>query len=244
MSPHNVIDLAHPISSRLDRLFARWKQAHGQRGLDVSQFSTDGIVNPDEYERAKVRVLFVLKETNDYPDGDLREYLAAGPRGPAFHTLGRWALGLQEGFARSDLPEGPLPELRRAVHQAAFMNLKKITGGADAEADPINEFTHQDQHFLRDQIAIIDPDVIVSCGVRPPLIWLYGLDVQSDGPLGWAKRAGRLFIFMRHPTRAPNGPTYESLRALWHHLHDVPSRLDGTRFEATPGPSSTEASAG
>lgn len=132
----------------------------------------DGIISPEDWHSCQVKVLFILKETNDYSGSNLagliRDAIVSRPksklwRRPTFHNVGRWAYGLQH-FAEN-VPEYDVAHRNRkpALLSSAFINLKKTTGGRRATAK-VGAFAQTHHIFLRKQIAAIAPDVVVMGG--------------------------------------------------------------------------------
>jgi uracil-DNA glycosylase len=90
----------------------------------------------------------------------------------------------------------------------------------------------RDQDFLRRQIDLINPDVIIGCGVQRALIWLLGLEPGEVSRISTGKAAGKRVhlvrdrgdgpgvILTRHPGRAPVNPKAgqsvgQELRQMW-----------------------------
>jgi len=140
---------------------------------DAGHFVGDGIVCEEGWRRATRKVLFLLKEPNGYDGkyGALNELLrkAAAPNStssmwdrPTFHNVGRWTYGLLNY-------SGEVPDYveankacKTAVLGCAYINIKKSTGGARATKE-VEVHAEKYAEFLRRQVAIIQPDIVV-CG--------------------------------------------------------------------------------
>ena len=151
---------------QLNELFIRWRKKdvfkpNGQRG----QFIPDGIVCLPEYEKAKIKVLFMLKDLDDqtpelyYERGVCEEVLASTNAGNTWNPIAEWAYALTTGnpeyIHASKLGRNPF----RTV---AIMNLKKASGTESAEQ--IREFACNDRIEIIEEIKICDPDIILTCG--------------------------------------------------------------------------------
>jgi hypothetical protein len=79
-------------------LWERWAAHHSAAGLDPKKICRDGIVDEAVFSIAKPRVLFVMKEVNGWEGGNLADLLGSGPRFQMWHTIGRCAAGLLDGF--------------------------------------------------------------------------------------------------------------------------------------------------
>ena len=183
-----------------------------------AKFSEDGAVS-DDYWDASPRVLFLLKETNNY-GRDLRQWLRAkAPAGQTWWNVARWSHGFLNGFP----PYAQVPqirsELRKVLRSVAAVNLKKSTGGGSADMHAVHEAAVRDRLLIEEQVALIAPEFVVSCGVRDPVVWLFDLQTKPlvEG-VRWARRNGTTFLFGRHPSRADNEAVYEALRSAWREL--------------------------
>jgi len=106
-----------------------------------------------------------------------------------------------------------------ALRQTAVMNLKKITGRSWSDLDEINETAHRDKEFILREVDIIDPQVIVACGMWGHLVWLFDLDdLPKQDKFSYTR--GRLYLSTRHPVRADNQKTYNQLKELWLKVKD------------------------
>ncbi|MCK4225168.1 MAG: hypothetical protein KAX39_08295 [candidate division Zixibacteria bacterium] len=210
-------------TSALDGLFENWLEYYQKRGILTKGFSRDGIVDEDQFTKANRRILFVLRETNDFPEsnefrGDLRAFLSQTVKWQLWHTVGRWAYGILNNFPtyrESDSHKS----IRQGIRSVAIMNLKKITGGSWSDLDEINATAHRDKEFIRMEADIIDPQVIVACGTWGHLVWLFDLDdLPRQDKFSYTK--GRLYLSTRHPVRADNQKTYNQLKELWFKVKD------------------------
>jgi len=215
---------AAPTHKDLDNLFKRWRDTYEEG----ARFAPDGIISPDDYSRARLKILFVLKETNDY-GGDLREWCQrpGRPKGQTWCNLARWASGLLNGFpAYEEVDHIKRGEVRAVLRSVAVLNLKKLTGGSSTDMDALHEAACRDQRFIREEVSIINPDVLVCCGVRAPMVWLYGLETERFAQVpvrnsfyevrgARAEDGGRVFLFTRHPARTDNKAAYEVLARAW-----------------------------
>lgn len=200
-----------------DSIWNRWEAHYKNLDINTKAICRDGIIDPAKYKDVLVKVLFVLKEVNDFPGGSLPVMLKDGPKGQMWHTVARWSAGL----LKRDFP--PFEEIdniavmKASLSQIAAVNLKKATGTAKADISVINAYAHQDRDLLLEQIDSIKPDVIVACGIIDILIWLFDLKVKaekpSQGPIRDERRKAWIIPF-RHPCTADNRKTYQELKIL------------------------------
>lgn len=227
-----MVTSAAALGQELDALFTAWE---AERPPHPYPLCRDGVIDPDRFTQARPRVLFVLKEPSNNKveefGNDLRKWIVhpEANYSTTWHNLGRWAdafapRGAREAWQQLEQwPWVPYGSLRHV----AVMNLGKFTRRPTADPAIINAYAARDAEFIRREIAIIDPHLIVACGVREPLIWLLDLgDVylrDGDGRrddrtrgievLSWG--GGRSVFLVRHPGRAPGDGLREALREAW-----------------------------
>ncbi|MFH1373402.1 MAG: hypothetical protein ABII79_06390 [bacterium] len=194
-------------------LNSEWEKHYKQLGLDASKICRDGKLNAEKYKAAGKKILFVLKETNDYKGG-LQNLLKNGPRFQMWHAVARWAHGILHDFPSFD--ENMLrEELTESLHRVAAINLKKATGGASSDMSVINAYAFRDRELLLKQIGEIKPELIVACGTFDILVWLLELNVKPDRPMQEPvkDKTGDVWVIpFRHPARTDNRKTYCELK--------------------------------
>lgn len=201
------------------------RETYERHGIPWSEVSRDGRLDPASFGEVRPRVVFVLKETNDFAGGELQELLAKGPRFRMWYTVARWAAGLLDGFPPYDEID-KYERMRDALHKVAVVNLKKVTGGSSSWSRVIHAAALRDKTFLRKQLHMLDPDVIVACGTFEPLMWLLELPVDPQAPKSVVKwpDQGALVIPFRHPARCNNRSTYAHLAEVaGGHVHPISS---------------------
>lgn len=154
--------------NEMEALFAEWKKLV----LDeADHFVEDGIIDPEMWNQASKKILFILKETNDFK-GSISKLIhdastirpQSGLWGsPTFHNIGRWAYGLLNYPQSVSAYKIANNNRKKAVLSCSFINLKKTTGGRTA-TKTVDESAKKYSSYLRRQIEIIDPDIIVFGG--------------------------------------------------------------------------------
>jgi hypothetical protein len=216
---------------------------------EAGHFVGDGIVMEEAWQASRRRILFLLKEPHGYKgaDGGMDKLIrdAAKPRStsklwrrPTFHNLGRWAHGLLSY-------EGAVPDFadahrarRTAMLGCAFVNLKKTSGGRSATSE-VDVHAQRYAEFLRRQVDIIEPDLVVMGGTYPTVKeHLYpGLEKVSSRV---HKLGNRLFINAFHPAC-----TNERLEVYHQVLFSYHQHVSGiAAIAAMPGPVSMDCKAG
>jgi len=193
-----------------------WREHYRGLGIREPKLCKDGILNPEAYQASKPRLLFVLKESNHY-EGDLREIVKDGPKFQMWHAISRWAAAIHLGFPRYQEVDD-WDTRRAALDSIATVNLRKTAGEASADMDVVNAFAYRSRELLRQQIAEIGPQVILSCGVWGSLLWLLDIDVDPQDPWKqpiYSERWGAWIVPWRHPNRSDNKRSHKELKSMF-----------------------------
>jgi hypothetical protein len=68
-----------------------WENHYRISGIDPGSICKDGPIDEVSYRNAHPKILFVLREVNNYRGGNLKDYLADGPKYPIWFAVARWA---------------------------------------------------------------------------------------------------------------------------------------------------------
>jgi len=207
----------------MEKLWQEWSKHYERLGLDPHDICKDGVINTDQFSKNKTKVLYILKESNGFPGGDIRRLFNERPYGIIGKTLARWTAGILNKFPKySEISQLDDSSLKDYLAKTAIINLKKVSGKSISDYSVINAFAHQDKELLLKQINAIKPDIIISCATMDSLIWLLDLDVNSSKPHEKpikSKVVSAWVVPSRHPAR-DNSPkkTYEKLKAMFRHI--------------------------
>lgn len=154
------------LKAREDVLFEEWKRCLGN---EAKEFVPDGAVCGETYESTWPRIVFLLKEANDPSGGkwDLRDYLGSGDRWQTWNNVTRWTegiLALPEIRPWKDLEHVDKNARICALRKVAAVNIKKTPGGATANVDGLRGFARANRVFIRRQLGLYRPHLIVGCG--------------------------------------------------------------------------------
>ncbi len=199
-------------NSELDELFTEWKEYHAKMNINPERFCPDGIINESKYLESHLKILFIMREVNSTEGFDLREMLKEGPKYQMWYTIARWSAGIIRNFPSYEEIDN-YESMKNSLLSVATMNLKKTYGGSMVNLESINAYAHMDSKFLRKQIEIIEPEIMVACGTFSLLIWLLDLPVDSDDPISKVCITEKFKVVpWRHPGRVNNKETYEELK--------------------------------
>jgi len=208
-------------NEELTKLFKKWKRAiEKNEGKDVV-FISDGIIDEKQFNKTKPKILFLGKEANDEKskeDWDFREEWANDKcRWRHARQVRRWAYGILNDFPPFEEVEDIPPQ--NALLQIACMNLKKTGGGSSSKYDEIEEHTTKYIKYIREQVSIINPDIIIG-GIKGYGLWddLLGHDleityVEGIATFPWGKATAINFY---HPSnRYPHSMQYALLSRIF-----------------------------
>lgn len=195
--------------AELNELFKRWlDRDKEQAGFnDEKLFTRDGIIDEKRWNNVpeNKRVLFILKEPSEPLQKstddtiktlcDVIRDIWKGVKYPTFCPLGAWAYGLINADKASVPPfeEANKKENKdEAFLSSAIMNLKKYPA-KKCNYKKLRKYAEMHEDHIKDEIKIIDPEIIVWCGT---------FDVLDSKTLS----NGKKFIKMCHPQASKWNP--------------------------------------
>lgn len=205
---------------RRDALFARWKQARPEYQANGRCFAHDGIVDVEQWRKAKPKILFLLKETHCPPEEWEPHDGIASNANHFSRNIARWHSIVQALYTeRATIPSFTGSILPETITDIALVELKKVNEGRRKSNDnDIKAYANRDVAFLREQIELIQPQLIFCCGTGD----IYADNLYADEPLeeicrkwgakGCFKHRNRLVIDFYHPS--PRGYGHEQLFAM------------------------------
>jgi len=197
----------------LDSLFIEWKSHYTNMNIDIKEFNCDGIINESKYNAARKKLLFILREPNQsLKDNDIRKDVANGPCFGLWYELSRWAYGIINNFPDFDIVEKDIEGKKEVFLGSSIMNLKKIAGGGSTDFNELNLFAYIDRDFIKREIEIIGPDLIICCNSFIELMWALELkgikDTISDLKTVFEKvyyyNDCPIYVFPYHPAHRKN----------------------------------------
>ena len=176
-------------------------------GAEHNGLCYDGLVNEEEYDKQKVKLAFLLKETNgndkdgklptklndwEYADW-LRNNQVAGKE-PLYRTFYNVCMWISEFYdilkdgttdVEKYLKNGALQitdELRESLNKVAVVNLKKTWGRGTSSWNDINGYISNPEikKVLNQEMEMLSPDVVL-CGGRE--VFDLAIEVFGDGNL-------------------------------------------------------------
>jgi hypothetical protein len=119
-------------------------------------------------------VLYILKEANDGKEGkgdgnwNLANHLMSNGGGwQTWNNIARWQYLIEksnEGVTWEKIPKADKTFRIKMLNKIAFLNLKKVAGGAAAKPNEIWTYSWEDKDLIKKQISMYNADVIICCG--------------------------------------------------------------------------------
>jgi len=188
-------------------LLRKWKTRphHVGRG-----FVSDGPLDPERWDKAEHRVLFLLKEAYNEPgdtqEWDLREYLRARVAdhhlGFTFWTVAYWNYLLRR-LHGSRFPQFPSsqPEYdaaREELLDAAVVNVKKSGGISTSDPEDLGRYVERDGDLIKKQVDICRPHVVV-CGNTWAVVRRLWSEARPRHDLVWEIADSCIAVDFVHP---------------------------------------------
>ena len=187
----------------LNELFEIWKQAHIEESdenwiyntkgtsenIPKNSFIGDGIIDTETFKNEKMKVLFISNEANiDDP-----KYEKVGDRREDFKEYyyddehyDSWKGKMRERICAvfNEIIHEPSPEFYRSAKRFSFMNINKRGGNNQiGDGSHIRKYCELYKEFIKKEIELIDPDLIVWLGIktyRMNLLQSMGADYKGN----------------------------------------------------------------
>ncbi len=179
--------MTNNYSQEIENLFAEWQALqqkesneeyldYGALEIAKDSFTYDGVINPPVYAKQVTKYLFISKESNIKNKNDPRPFRADGD-----------IFWLRDVCFQKQKPQKPKPSIfsnrlamfanaiysldfervnkcHDILNKVAFMNLNKRGGLSGSKGKTITEYTKKYAGFIKREIDMIKPDIIICCG--------------------------------------------------------------------------------
>ena len=182
---------------------------------------TDGIVDIDCYLSSSPKMLWILKEPYDEPDGkpggwwsvtsDLIPKLIANHQiggSPTYRKMAYVTFSVFNNF----VPYSGIhrasddPKVGESLKNIAYINVSKFPGKSSSVSAPIESYYRRNRELLKKQVATINPDVVIAGLLAGNILRLFyedfgftHQDLQKAENAEFCRRNGRLYINAYHP---------------------------------------------
>lgn len=172
--------MTNNYSQEIENLFAEWQALQqkesneeylGAPEIAKDSFTYDGVIDPPVYAKQVTKYLFISKESNIENKNDPCPFRADGDifwlRDVCFHKQkpsifsNRLAM-----FANAiySLDFERVNKCHDVLNKVVFMNLNKRGGLSGSKGKTITEYTKKYAGFIKREIDMIKPDIIICCG--------------------------------------------------------------------------------
>lgn len=199
-------------------LFQTWQNAIP---MYKKNFIRDGIINEDYYNKSNPKILFLMKEAND-PSSESEWDLAKDFNERMINNFPRriaeWSWGISNGFQPLDkITDDTL--LHNSLKMVAILNVKKSGGGSSTDLEILREHMKVNKEFIKRQINIIDPDIIIG-GLGQTKHWGLLIEdinwVDSGYDIKIARWGKKKLIDFYHPSyRVARAMSYSLLKEIF-----------------------------
>lgn len=165
--------------TELRQLFEQWSTTKH----DANDFFRDGIIDEETWNSTSPKILYILKEVHETAKAgnawSIAEMLSDAAQAPVWNNdlsatwanVIRWTFGLTEPIYTYHPKLHDFGSLRSGLRRCAVLNLKKTRGGADADMEQVGKAAADNREWIKREIAIIDPDIIICCGTYDIVKW-------------------------------------------------------------------------
>lgn len=172
--------------SEIEELFSYWKKAQESEpnydnritGIDISSFTEDGIVDKCKWVNIKngKKVLYILREAN----GSRSTVDGKVDKGDFWFKK-----CIEDNVCQDNRIFKRIVQMQRIIEvkgdnsevlkQTAYMNINKRGGLSSVNWKVLNNYAKTYRDFIKKEIELIDPDIIVCCGTYWTLVdQIYG----------------------------------------------------------------------
>lgn len=177
----------------------------------------DGIINESLYKEAKIKILYITKESNNptQPEEDICKWLRDSIQSTFAIRLSEWSYGILNNFPKFDEIWETKSKPHEAIQKTAIINVKKIAGGSLPHYHEIKNSCITNRSLLVEQIELIQPNLII-LGLSfwkelreqlfSNIVWQnsgYGIDIATTESYN--------LIDFYHPSSRNSGPASYSL---------------------------------
>ncbi len=176
------------------QLFDMWNKRHNHRdGIFIS----DGVVNEDVWKSQQVKILFLLKEAYGGDcDWSLTEWFTKlliedKPFPRIWRRIVEWIYALKNTESEKTAVYSPriYEKNRDLINCISVVNIKKSHGQKQSDYEEILAYAKADAEFIKKQLELISPDVII-CGST-----FYALNDVYGGKISGGKKCDNWFYF-------------------------------------------------
>jgi hypothetical protein len=210
------------MKKQLDNLFDKWKLGRSE----YTSFILDGIFDYEKWGSQK-KILFLMKESHSMDSNDdLAKHIIDRAKSDEnlwsiWKNVALWTycINLTDENKVALYKELTNPEQLDLLSSIAFVNVKKENGESISNNDKIAQYAIDDRCFLKKQIEIINPEIIICCYTMQSYENIYSLEKSKFHRYteGVYFHENRVIIDFYHPAnRFPRMMNFYTIGALYH----------------------------
>lgn len=178
---------------------------------------TDGVVNINRYLASSPKMLWILKEPYDEPDGKpgggwsvtsclIPKLIANHQIGgsPTYRKMAYVTFSVFNDFdPYSDIPNASNDsKVGESLKNIAYINISKMPGKSASDPATIASYYQRNRALLKKQIDTINPDIVIAGNILHLFYEDFGFtrqDLTETGLSEFCRWKGRLYINAYHP---------------------------------------------
>lgn len=219
MDSMDIDTLSSKTTADMNTLFQNWEEVHKKKGYE--RFIRDGIVSlKDWYEQTTPKICYLLKEAYSDRDGfDLVQTLHDEDPWQMWKKVAVWTEAIFQSFGECSAYDKERVQKNswKNTDCIAVINIKKSNGQSQSDDKEIVAYAEADQDFLRRELDIINPDIILCGNTSDCLRTILGdrwKDNETKMTL-FGQWNGKLVIDYCHPaSQYPNRINYYALMSI------------------------------
>ena len=219
MDRMDIDTLSARTAADMNTLFQDWEEVHKRKGYE--RFIRDGIVSlKDWYEQTTPKVCYLLKEAYSDSEGfDLVQALRDRDPWRMWKKVAVWTEAIFQAFGQCSAYDKERIQKNswKNTDWIAVINIKKSNGQSQSDDEELAAYAEADQDFLRRELDIIKPDIILCGNTGDCLRTILG-DRWKDNETAmtmFGQWNGKLVIDYYHPaSQFPQSISYYALMAI------------------------------
>lgn len=202
-----IVNLESQHNEVLQKLYKKYEFLENESDEKKAFFSWDGPNDVETYERAPLKVLFLVKEARDQWSAGKGQV----PGNKYSRNLLRWHRLIQsilvDGKIIPFIEDDQLPP---NCDELCLVEVKKLDEGNGVSAmRTINLYAKEDKELLREQIDLLSPDIVFCCYTHDAYDYIYEVDFDPCIEIVRIKNcpvwnlSNRMVIHFFHPSTWP-----------------------------------------
>lgn len=207
-----------------DLQLQHFKEVAAREGGDDIGYAMDGPINPDNWDNQKPKLLFLAKETHGFmgcPPIFFEKEKAGYNASPFDRAISKISYLISKTkltiIKRNEFNHISKEEMQEGFTKLAQIECKKTSTGDEITSGDakIRDQARLDSSFLKTQIEMLNPDIIVCCGIitwhilKDDCHFFNNVAINLDNSQGIKYIDGKIILNGEHPSK-PGYNFYEN----------------------------------